>query len=206
MQKDIFKKERELIEERKKSLKHGDNVVHLKYVGVFTENDLKEISENLSKSNLELSSFDSSRITTNSLDDFSFITYLALSQPLIIELLKGISTNAVWDVIKQTVIYTRNKVLEKKIYKVTSRAAEEKEITFGLKVNLDKNTGFDFELKGDLSDEIINQSLDKVLDFMKGQKINPEYEHPLYMKFSKKEQKWIAINVLEEIRKKNKKK
>ncbi|MFV8324870.1 hypothetical protein [Flavobacterium sp. ZS1P14] len=204
MEKDIFKKEEELINERLNSLKKDDNVVHLKYIGEINEADLKEISDQLSTANLELSTFDSSRKTVACLEDFSFVTYLAISQPLIIEFLKGISTNAGWDVMKQTIIFVRSKILGKKYYRVTSKTQEEKEITFGVKVKLDKNTGFDFELKGNLSDEIIGESLDKILDFLKTQEVNPKYEHPLFVEYSKKEKKWIPINVLEEMRKKRK--
>lgn len=206
MEKNIFEKERELINERRKSLKTGDNVIHLTYIGVFNDTDLQELSEQLSTANLSLSSFDSSRITTNCFDEFRFVTYLSLSQPLIVEFLKGMSTNTGWDIIKQVIFSVRKKILGKKYYKMTANNVEEKEMTFGLKVHLDKNTGFDFELKGDISNETINESLDKVLDFLKTQKINPEYEHPLFLKYSEKEKKWIAINVLEEIRKRNKKK
>jgi hypothetical protein len=35
------------ISKRKKSLKYVDNVIQLRYTGVFTKNDLKEISEHL---------------------------------------------------------------------------------------------------------------------------------------------------------------
>ena len=129
-----------------------------------------------------------------------------MSQPLIIEFIKGISTNATWDVIKQTIVSVRNKVIGKKYYKVTSKGAEEKEITFGIKFHLDNNTGFDFELKGDVTDKLINECLDKALDFVKSQKVNSEYEHPTYLKYSKKKKKWIPIDVLKEVRKMNEKK
>lgn len=206
MKEDVFEEEKELISARMKSLKKGNNVIHLSYIGVYNDSDLKEFSEKLLTANLELSSFNASRITVNSFDDYNFVTYLAISQPLILEFLKGISTNAAWDVTKQVIISARNKILGKKYYKVTANSSEEKEITFGVKVSLDKNTGFDFELRGDISDEVINESLDKILDLLKTKKTNQEYEHPIYLKYSKKEKKWIEINVLEEIRKKNKNK
>lgn len=183
----------------------GNNVVHLKYIGELNEVDLNELSNQLSTANLELNSFNSSGKVTASFDDFNFVTYLALSSPLVIEFIKGIGTNAGWDVIKQAIIFVRNKTLGKKYYRLTSKTQEEKEITFGVKVKLDKNTGFDFELKGNLSDEIIQESLDKILDFVKVQKPNDEYQHPVYLKYSKKEHRWIPINVLEEMRKKKKK-
>lgn len=203
MEKDIFEKERELINE-KKYLKYGKNVIHLNHIGIFDKVDLQELSEKLFISNLELSSFNCSGITTNSLDEFNFITYLSLSHPLIIELLKGLGTNVLWDVIKQTIFAVRNKIQGKTYFKVTSNSTQEKEITLGIKFILDKNTSFDFELKGDFSDEIISESLDKILELLRTQKTNPQYEHPKYLKYSKKENKWISLNILDEIKKKHK--
>lgn len=118
----------------------------------------------------------------NSLENYTFITFLAINQPLIIELLKGLGTNATWDIIKETIFFTRNKLKGKKIKEITSISVKEKDVTFGLKVHLDENTGFNFELKGNVNDKIIEQSLDKVLDFLKDEKIKPSYQHPDFLK------------------------
>jgi hypothetical protein len=183
-------------------MKESDSIVHLKYIGELSEKDLSEISNQLSTANFELSAFDSSRKVTACLDDFTFVTYLTLSSPFVIEFIKGVGTNAGWDIIKKTIILVRSKILGKKYYKITSKKQEEKEITFGVKMKLDENTGFDFELKGDLTNEMIGESLDKIFDFLKTQKVNPKYEHSLFVQYSKEEKKWKPINVLEEIRKK----
>jgi len=205
MESGIYKQQKDLITERRKTLKSGDNIVHLQYLGVFEDEDLQEINQILKKAKLDLSSFDKSGIMTNSLESYTLITYLVIYQPLIIELLKGLGTNATWDIIKETILFTRNKIKGKKFNKITSASVEEKDITFGLKVYLDENTGFNFELKGNISDDIIGQSLDKVFDFLKDEKIKTSYQLPDFVKFSEKENKWIKIDVMEEIRKKNKK-
>nr|WP_315242656.1 hypothetical protein [uncultured Flavobacterium sp.] len=69
----------------------------------------------------------------------------------------------------------------------------------------DENTSFSFELKGNLSDEVIEHSLDKVLDFLKDQKIKTTYQIPDFVKFSEKDNKWVKIDVMKEIKKKSKK-
>ncbi len=186
-------------------MKDDPNVVYLKHIGEFEDTDLDEISKELLNADFELDVYNGGGKVVASLEDFSFITFLALNSPMIIEFLKGVGTNAGWDVMKQVIILARSKVLGKKYHKLTSTTREEKEITFGLKLKLDKNSKFDFELKGDLSDEIIGESLDKALDFLKTQIKNTEYQHPPYLRYSTKEKKWIPVNVLEEIRKKHKK-
>jgi hypothetical protein len=206
MENDTFKQQEKLIAEREKTLKSGDNVVHLQYLGVFEDDDLQKINEILEKAKLDLSSYNSSGVMQNSFDSYTFIAFLAINQPLIIELLKGLGTNATWDIIKETVFFVRNKIKGKKINKITSTTVEEKDITFGLKVNLDRNTSFDFELKGNVSDEVIGQSLDRVLSFLKDKKLNDCYQYPDFLKYSEKENKWIKIDVMEEIRTKSKKK
>jgi len=54
---EIFKKQTNLYEERRKTIKKGDNVIHLSYVGVLEDEDLLEIENLLKSANLELSSF-----------------------------------------------------------------------------------------------------------------------------------------------------
>lgn len=203
---DTFKKYENLAAERKKSLKTGDDVIHLEYLGGLDDEELENIKQILKKAELELSSFNSSGFPKNSIESYALITYLVINQPLILELLKGVATNAAWDIIKETILFVKDKIKGKKIHKVTSASVEEKNVSFGLKVKLDENTGFNFELKGDVSDEIIQQSLDKILDFLKEQKKNTSYQIPDFVKFSEKENKWVKIDVLKAIKKKNKKK
>lgn len=202
---DTFKKQENLIAERRKSIKTGDNVIHLQYLGVFENEELEDINQILKKAELELSSYNYIGITQNNIESFTLVTFLVINRPLIIELLKGLATNVAWDIIKETIFFARDKIKGKKISKVTSASVEEKDITFGLKVNLDENTSFSFELKGNLSNEVIEHSLDKVLDFLKDQKIKTTYQIPDFVKFSEKDNKWVKIDVMKEIKKKSKK-
>ena len=207
MNSETYKKQKELIDERSKTIKSGDNVIHLTYLGELDNDDLSEINNLLTKGKLELSSFNKSGTMENSLslEDFTLVTYLVLNQPIVIELLKGVGTNAIWDSIKASVLFIRNKIKGKKYYKGTSGSIEEKDIKFGLQVNLDKNTGFNFELEGNLDNEIIENLLDKIIDFMKEQKPRNKYQIADYVYYSKQEGKWIKVDVMNEIRREIKK-
>lgn len=86
----------------------GDNVVHLEYLGELNEACLSEINEKLKTAGLELSSFNKSGVMYNSFEEYSLVTFFVLNQPLIIELLKGVGTNALWDVIKRSFFVIKN--------------------------------------------------------------------------------------------------
>ena len=75
-------------------------------------------------------------------------------------------------------------------------------MTFGLKVKLYKNTSFDFELKGDLDDKTIENSLNKVLGFLENQQLNNNYKQPDYVFYEKINNTWVKVDVEKEIRKK----
>lgn len=204
MSSDAYKNQEKLLEEKKKSIKTGDNVLHLEYLGELNDSDLSDINNKLQSAGLELSSFDKSGVMYNSLEEFSLVTFFVLNQPLVIELLKGIGTNALWDTIKFSVLSVRNQIKGKSYSKNTAGKIEEKQLKFGLQVNLDKNTGFNIELDGNVSDEVIESSLDKVLDFLKEQQPRDKYQIPDYVYYSEKEEKWIKLDVMEEISKKTK--
>lgn len=180
-------------------IENEDNIVHLKYPGCLTQDDLSELSTILTRANLELKPSNSVGKITASLDDFNLLVSIAISSPLVVELIKGLGTNAAWDIIKLAILSVRSKVLGQKVYNITARGQTEREMTIGIKMKLDKNTQYDFEIKG--TEEIVDKSLDKVLDFLREQKPNSGYEHPFYVKYSNENQDWEAINVLEEMRK-----
>jgi len=206
MNSEAFKNQKKLLEERQKTIKTGDNVIHLEYIGELNETDLLEINEKLNSVGLELSSFNKSGVMYNFLEEYSLVTFLVLNQPLIIELLKGVGTNALWDVIKNSLLSLRTKIKGEQYNKNTAGTIEQKEIKFGIKVNLDTNTGFNMELDGNVSDEIIEKSLDKVLDFLNEQKPREKYQIPDYVYYSDKEDKWVKLDVMKEISKKSKSK
>jgi len=131
---------------------------------------------------------------TNSLEDYSFVTNLVIEQAIVIELIKGLGTNAVWDVIKAVVVFTKSKITGKKIFKVRKGSTEEKDATLNMDVKVDENASFKFEIKG--SEEVVEKSLDKVLDFIREQKSKSSYQNSDYLKFSEDEDKWIKVDLV----------
>lgn len=202
----VLKTQADLHAAKEKTIKKGDNVIHLEHLGEFSEADLATIQANLEKKFLELSSFDKSGLMVASLDEYTLLTYILLTEPIIKTILTELGTNAIWDSIKWTTIYAWGKVKGKRYTKITSADTKERAIKFGLKIHLDDRTKFDLELSGDLEVEDIERVLDKGLDYLKDLKPNLDHQHPDYLKYSKTEDKLIRLVVLDELKKKKKKK
>ncbi|PQJ08958.1 hypothetical protein CJD36_021350 [Flavipsychrobacter stenotrophus] len=190
-----------LIQERMKSVKQGDDVVHLVYMGEFDDNELTEVNQHLVGAGLRLSSYNKNGIITANLELYKIISQIVISQPLLIEILKGVGPNAIWDAIKIATVMLWRISIGKSFFKVTRGNVESREMTFGVKVKLDANTTFDFELKGDVSQEVIAESLDKMLDFIKQQQ--PKLKHQIedYVYYVPETKQWIKIDVMEAIQK-----
>jgi len=199
---DEYKEYEEMMIEKKKDLKNGPNVIHLEYLGsLFEESDFIEYENKLNGVGLELSRFDKSGVMYNCLDKFELVTYISIAPPIILELIKGTGSNATWDVVKYLLFSAWRKLRNKSYTRATSQIAEKKEISFGLKVSIDSQTAFDMSLKGDLDESVIQNSLDKVLDFLREQKPNEKFKHPDYVYFDSISSKWVKVDVLSEIRK-----
>jgi len=203
---DIFKsdwylKYKKLNEERRKTVKTGDNVIHLSYLrGLIDSEELRDIEENLKQSQIELSSFDKSGLAQNAFEEYLNVIYIAISTPLISNILTGVVSSIVWDSIKVTVKKVWVKVRNKEYTKLTAGSQEKKKITFGLEIKLDKNTSFNFRLDGDLSEELIEKSLDKAFNYLKEQQLNENYKHSYFMTFNSTNENWNKLDVEEELR------
>ncbi len=82
----------------------------------------------------------------------------------------NIGACAAWNIIKSFLVTTSINVKNKKINDTTSIEVSAKRLSFGLQVQLDENTLFNFELDGALDEKIILKSLDKFLVFLKERK------------------------------------
>jgi len=189
-----------------KFIKRGTNVIHFEYLGsLISEDDILELEQKLHVHNLELSRFDTDGVIYASMDNFQLVTYFVISQPIINELLKNIGVNIVWETIKYIVLKIWKKVKTKQVANLTSKQKTQKEISFGIKVKLDKNTSFNFKLDGDIDDSTIENSLDKILDFINKQKLNKEFKHADMVCIDKKTKNWYKIDTEEELSRRNKK-
>lgn len=82
---------------------------------------------------------------------------------------------------------------------MTAGSQEKKKITFGLEIKLDKNTSFNFRLDGDLSEELVEKSLDKAFDYLKEQQPNENYKHSYFMTYNSTNENWNKLDVEEEL-------
>lgn len=186
------------------TVKHGPNVIHLDYYhGLLDINDIQEIESDFKAIGYELSRFDKTGVLYASLEDYTLQLSYYLSDPIVQNLLLGLGTNAIWDTIKKIVIYTWQRVRSKK---VVDNRGQSKTLNFGLKLQIGDNTKLDLKLDGEVSEATTLQALDKVIDLIKETKpnIHPKRERLFVYKTSNK--KWVEVDVLNEIKKKLKKK
>ena len=175
-------------------------MIHLEYLGsLFSESDFIEFESKLSGVGLELSRFDKCGVMYACLDKFELVTYISIAPPIIIELIKGTGSNATWDVIKYLLFSAWKKVRNKSYTRATNLISEKKEISFGLKVSIDRHTTFNMSLKGDVDESVIQNSLDKVLDFLREQNPDEKCKLPDYVNFDSTSGKWVKIDVVSEI-------
>ena len=192
--------------ETKNHLNEKENKIHLEYLGEFTDLELNEIEDKLSKVDLQLISHNKSGIPYATLEDYTLITFFMIHQALMFEILKNVGMSATWDAIKIILKYSWNKLKGKKYNKYQGGKFTEKEIKFGFEAQLDENTSFNLELSGNLDSNDIDKVLDKALGFIGSQKRNNSYKIPDYCFYDEKSKQWIKIDVMDEIRKKIKKK
>ncbi|MCD8406224.1 hypothetical protein G1J88_11610 [Tenacibaculum dicentrarchi] len=190
-----YKKQEEIIKNKRKSLKKGDNVIHLHYLGVITEKDLFDINEKLKHANFELSSYNKSgdMTMTAQLETIELVTFYLLNEKIIKSIILGVLSSSVWESIKWSIIFIWSKLKNKKYTKFTGRTQEEKPITFGFKAKIDKDLKIEFNLEGILNSNILEKSLDQALEFIKEIK-REELEHNTKLRFSSKDEVWTKIN------------
>lgn len=192
----------DFMEKKYSTIKHGENVVHLDYFGgLIDDNDIANIEDILSKSNLELSRFDKNGIPYASVEDFMLQVALFLSDKTCQDVLLGLGTSALWDTIKASTFYIWRTVRSRTINKFSGQTSKPRKINCGIKMSLDKNTKFEFKIDGELSDDVALQSLDKILDFLKTVKPNQTIKRADFVVYDKEKDEWTIVDVNAEIRK-----
>ncbi|RKE55909.1 hypothetical protein [Sphingobacterium detergens] len=186
-------------------MKEGDNVVLLEYFGgLITESETLYIEELLNNGNLELNKFDKSGIPYASIQDFTLQMSLYLQDPIIQNLVLSVSGGAIWEALKLSSVFIWNTVKERHW---NSKEKQEKHtINFGFKYSTKNGDKIDINLNGDLSPEQLNKALD-VLPTLISESNN--VNHPMnsgFYYFDKDQNKWIGIDVIEEIKKRHYKK
>lgn len=189
--------------EKYSTIKNGVNVIHLDYYGgLITITEIADIENSLKEFNLELSRFDKNGVPYASFEDFNLQVAIFLSAPIVQNILLGLGVNALWDTIKKTAFFVWTK-LKQRHWNRPVEQGRKANLNFGLKVKLDKNTGFDFKLDGDLSEELVLEALDKTLDLLKSADKKDSPKKPDFYIFDKQTRKWTKIDIMNEIRKKH---
>jgi hypothetical protein len=193
--------------DKRKNIKKTKEAVHIQYLGEsIKEEDFIEYERKLNEVELELSRFDESGEVKQNFEDYLLISFVLVNEHVFSNLFSDVKGNLKWDVIKYLLESIYRKLKGKKYFRTQSEKTEERPISFGLKVKMDKNTQFDFSCT-DLDNETFDASLDKILEFLKTQKKYSKYQLPKFVEYDSKKKKWVEIDVMKEIRKKiNKKK
>ena len=174
------------LDEKTKTIIHGDDVIHLTYLRpLIDEKSLLELKNELEKVKIRLSSWDDYGVIKASFEDFSLQIYLLIGNPITLEMLKTIGLNSVWETIKYSTLK-----LHSKIFSTPSEQSEKipKQINFGFEMKVNKEVSFEFKLDGDLSDDIILNTMDKALDFIRehDEQSIPVHQLPVYCTYDKK--------------------
>jgi hypothetical protein len=182
-----------------------ESVVQLAcYEGLIEYSELAKVISLMSSVDLSFKNFDQSPRIQASLEDFMLDVYILVNAPLTKDILMGVAGGAAWDAIKASVKIVWCDLIGKKLNKITSQKIEVKLPSFGIKMKLGKDHSMDFHLTSEMSEDIVSDSLDKVLNFMK-ENINNESQFSDFntekvIKFSKNG-KWKEIDLNEEIQK-----
>lgn len=186
-------------------MKEGDNIVLLEYYGgLITESETLYIEELLNNANLDLNKFDKNGIPNASIQDFTLQMSLYLQDPIIQNLVLGVSGGAIWDALKLSAVFIWNTVKER--HWNSKEGRENHTINFGFKYSTKNGDKINVNLNGDLSPELLDKALDVLPNLIReSNKVNHPMNSGFYY-FDKDQNKWIDLNVLEEIRKRHYKK
>ncbi len=191
-----------IMSEKYSTIKRGDNVIHLDYYdGLITATEISDIEKSLKEFDLELSRFDKNGVPYASIEDFNLHIAIFLSASIVQNILHGLGSNALWDTIKNITYFVWAKVKQRH----WDRPAEKQRKTnlnFGLKVNIDKNKSFELKLDGDLSDELVFDVLEKMLDLLKSAENKDRHQTNNFYIFDKQFKKLTKVDKMNEVSKK----
>ena len=197
---ELMKELRELENEKRKSIYTGDNVIHLEYLGGLISNeDLLKLEKILQDESLQLSSYDKNGSPYMNLEDFALTIFLYISQPIILDLINGLTVNATYDCIKNSILLIHNKIINKKYIHQQGKLKEEKQVKFGIKMNTPTNGKFSFEFDGSLDSDKLDDFFDKALNVYSNSKENKSF----YCVYNSEKESLSKIDVMNEIKKRN---
>jgi len=203
MNSEAYKNHKKKLDEKKKTIKNGENVVHINYYeGILNKDDLKEYSVSLEKIELQLSSYDKNGVMYASLEEYSNLMNVVLTDELTKNILYGVAGNLIWDTIKTLTKKIFTKVKNKNLNHLSGGRSKKKNVTFWIHLSLNEYTGFDFRLDGKFNSKTIEKSLEQATEFVKVQTPKEKYDHPLFLYYDHKKKEWVAVDMIKEIKQK----
>lgn len=160
------------LERTYRNVKLGENVIHLSFIGdLFTDTELGEFKDKLSDTKYELSYLDESLIPKAFYNSFDVPTFLFLNEALGEILKNGLIYPALWEVIKYITKKAWDKTRKNVYQKYTSSSRKKLKSNTGIKIKLSKKKGLRFKINGDLSEETVDKSLDKIKEIVESYRV-----------------------------------
>ena len=199
---ELMKELKNIEDKKRKSIIHGDNVIHFDYLsGLIDEADLIQLKSLLKTASLQLSLYDKNGSPYNTLEDFALTMFLYISQPIVMQLITGISINTVYDCIKKSILLIHNKIINKEVTHTNGKISEQKKIKFGIKMNTPANGKFSFEFDGVLNEERIDDFFTKALDVYS----KSDDDKSFYCVYDSESKILNKVDIMDEIRNKTNK-
>lgn len=189
----------EMYEKKYSTIIKSPNAIHLEYIGnLLSESDLEEYDQELKKAGLILSSFDTSGVFTNTIEDFKNVVEIVINDDLTKNIIYGVSGGIVYDALKSLVKKVFSKSKGKHYITYTTESFKRKTVTYGIKFNIDSNTGLVFRFDKKFTEDTIEDGLSKAKEELLVQLPNSEYYPDYFLHFDHKEKKWVKVDVMEE--------
>lgn len=179
------------------TVKSGDNVIHLEYYsGIIMDDDIKQIENDLSNVNIELSRFDKSGVPYASLEDYTLDIMLFISGPIMQGILLNIGSSAAWDGIKSSF-----SILWKKVRR-RNPPPSGRNISCGMEVKIGAHASIRLKFEGEGADEEMQESLDKILDTIRTVIAADITRNNNFFIYDKKIKNWVALDRMKEMARK----
>lgn len=193
---DLIKREAEKRAKKYSTLKQGNNVIHIEYYSVFLDDsDIIEIEKNLKVAELELSRFDRLGVPFASLRDFSLDLFLLISNPIVQNILLGVSSSIIWDSIKASTLLVWKRFIHKQ------QNTGDTSMNCGMEIQIDEYTNIQLKFEGNGAEEEMQEALDKILNLIHSIKTTEINKNNNFFIYDKDLKNWKALDRMKEIAK-----
>ncbi len=164
--------------DKEKTIKKGDNVLHIDYIGgLLSFDDLAEFKLELKSIGLELSSYDKSGVPYNSLDELTGFVRQILSSEVTHNILIGVAGSAVWEGLCKVWALTYKRLKGKKITQLSAGGHSKiKYATMSIVLKINPTTSIEYNLRGDFENG--NEALETFSKILENAKSFPANEIP----------------------------